>query len=87
MVRTGTMKFREEKCVGGKQRVIRCTILVTASLTGEKLPLLVIGKSKNPRCFKNYNTNNHKLLRQSWSQKYLQLQDTLFRHLLSFKKI
>ena len=24
-----------------------------ASTTGEKLPLLVIGKSKNPRCFKN----------------------------------
>ena len=28
-------------------------MLVTASMAGEKLPLLVIGKSANPRCFKN----------------------------------
>ena len=28
----------------------RATVLVTASMTGEKLPLFVIGKYANPRC-------------------------------------
>jgi len=54
---TGTMRFRHENCSGGKQSKTRCTVLLTCSLTGEKLPLLVIGKSKNPRCFKNINRN------------------------------
>ncbi len=54
----GTMKFKREKCAGGKQSKIRCTVLVTASMTGEKLPLLIIGKSLNPRCLKNINRNN-----------------------------
>ena len=55
---SGTMRYRHEKCAGGKQSKTRCTVLLTASLTGEKLPLLIIGKSKNPRCFKNLNKNN-----------------------------
>jgi len=29
----------------------RLTVLVGGSMTGEKLPLLAIGKSKKPRCF------------------------------------
>ena len=45
--------FKNDKCVGGKLLKERLTVLVTASMAGKKLPLLVIGKSANPRCFKN----------------------------------
>ena len=38
------MQWREKQ----KDRV---TVLVGASMSGEKLPLLIIGKSKSPRCF------------------------------------
>ena len=48
-----THVFRNEKCAGGKLSKERLTVLVTASMTGEKLPPFVIGKSANPRCFKN----------------------------------
>ena len=48
-----THVFKNEKCAGGKLSKERLTVLVTASMTGEKLPPLVIGKSANPRCFKN----------------------------------
>ena len=49
-----TLKFRGEKCVGGKLSKERITVLVAANMSGtEKRKLLVIGKSKNPRCFKN----------------------------------
>lgn len=49
-----TLKFKGEKCVGGKLSKERITVLVAANMNGtEKRKLLVIGKSKNPRCFKN----------------------------------
>lgn len=49
-----TFKFKGEKCMGGKLSKERITILVAANMSGtEKRKLLVIGKSKNPRCFKN----------------------------------
>ncbi|XP_031340904.1 tigger transposable element-derived protein 4-like [Photinus pyralis] len=49
-----TLKFRGEKCVGGKLSKERITVLVCANMSGtEKRKLLVIGKSQNPRCFKN----------------------------------
>lgn len=49
-----TLKFRSEKCIGGKLTKERITVLVAANMTGSiKRKLLVIGKSKNPRCFKN----------------------------------
>ena len=48
-----THVFKNDKCAGGKLSKERLTVLVTASMAGEKLPLLVIGKSANPRCFKN----------------------------------
>lgn len=49
-----TMTFRNEKCFGGKFSKERVTILLGANMSGtEKLKLLVIGKSKSPRCFKN----------------------------------
>lgn len=49
-----TLKFKGEKCVGGKQSKLRYTVLVCANMTGrEKRKLLVIGKYENPRCLKN----------------------------------
>ena len=45
--------MKNEKCAGGKLSKEMITALVTASMAGEKLPPLVIGKSANPRCFKN----------------------------------
>ncbi|XP_071482354.1 jerky protein homolog-like [Diadema antillarum] len=48
----------EEKTATGHERSKeRLTLLATANATGtHKLPLLLIGKSKNLRCFKNINT-------------------------------
>ncbi|GBP33144.1 Tigger transposable element-derived protein 4 [Eumeta japonica] len=49
-----TLKFKGEKCVGGKLSKEHITVLVAANMDGtEKRKLMVIGKSKNPRCFKN----------------------------------
>jgi len=48
---------KDEKCVGGKLSKERLTVLACANSDGlEKLPLLIIGKSKNPRCFKHVKT-------------------------------
>jgi hypothetical protein len=48
------LKFKSEKCIGGKLSKERITVLVAANMTGTvKRKLLVIGKSKNPSCFKN----------------------------------
>ncbi|XP_039386738.1 tigger transposable element-derived protein 4-like [Mauremys reevesii] len=48
-----TMAFRGEACHGGKKSKDRLAVLVAANMDGsQKLPLYVIGKSKNPRCFK-----------------------------------
>ena len=47
-----TYTINNEDCHGGKLSKERVTILLGANLTGnDKLKLLVIGKSKNPRCF------------------------------------
>lgn len=52
-----TLAFKGEKCSGGKRSKDRITLLVGANMDGtEKLPLLMIGKSRNPRCFKNVRT-------------------------------
>ena len=47
-----THVFKNDKCVGGRHSKERITVMVTASMAGERFPLLVIGKSANPRCFK-----------------------------------
>lgn len=52
-----TFTFKGEKCHGGKQSKERLTILQCVNMTGtDKLPLLMIGKSKRPRCFKGVKT-------------------------------
>ena len=45
--------FKTEKCSGGKLSKIRITGLAAANAFGNKLPMFVIGKAKNPRYFKN----------------------------------
>lgn len=47
-----TYMFKGEKVKGSKTCKERITVLCCVSMTGEKKELLVIGKSKNPRCFK-----------------------------------
>jgi hypothetical protein len=54
MLPNKTYTFREACCKGIKVNKERITVLVCGNLDGtEKLPLLVIGKSKQPRCFRN----------------------------------
>ena len=49
-----TLEFKQTKCHGTKLNKERLTALVCANMTGtEKMPLLVLGRSKNPRCFKH----------------------------------
>ena len=47
-----TLSFRGDLCKGSKRSKERVTVLVAASALGEKFPLLVIGKSKRPHCFR-----------------------------------
>ncbi|KAM3915651.1 tigger transposable element-derived protein 4-like [Leptodactylus fuscus] len=52
-----TIAVKWEKCHGGKMSKERITVLVTTNADGsEKIPILVIGKYKKPRCFKNVRT-------------------------------
>jgi len=52
-----TLEFKATPCHGGKVNKERLTALVCANMSGsEKLPLLVLGRSKNPRCFKHVKT-------------------------------
>ncbi|XP_014250358.1 tigger transposable element-derived protein 4-like [Cimex lectularius] len=49
-----TLRFKGESCHGGKHSKERVTVLVASNMTGtDKKKLLIIGKSKSPRCFKN----------------------------------
>ncbi|GBN02486.1 Tigger transposable element-derived protein 4 [Araneus ventricosus] len=48
-----TLTFKKKKCFGGKQSKVKLTVILGANMTGhQKLKPLVIGRSKNPRCFK-----------------------------------
>ena len=47
-----TFHFKKDKCSGGKHSKVRLTGMATGNAKGERLPMFVIGKSKNPRCFK-----------------------------------
>ena len=49
---TKTYHPPREKCSGGKNNKARLTGMATASATGEKLSMLVVGQSTKPRCFK-----------------------------------
>ena len=48
-----SLAHKSEKLAGGKKSMDRITALVAVNMTGtDKRPLFIIGKSKNPRCFR-----------------------------------
>ena len=51
-LRNITFHFKKEKCSRGKHSKVRLTGMAAGNTKGERLPMFVIGKSKNPRCFK-----------------------------------
>ena len=52
-----TLEYKKVGCHGGKKSEERLTVMVCANMSGkDKLPLLIIEKSANPRCFKNKKT-------------------------------
>ncbi|NWW93912.1 TIGD4 protein, partial [Rhynochetos jubatus] len=54
MLPHNTFAFKGEACSVGKLSEERITVVVGTNMDGsEKLPLLVVGKIKNPRCFKD----------------------------------
>lgn len=54
MTPNNTLRFKGEKCAGGKLSKERITVLVCANMDGsEKRDLIVVGKTASPRCFKN----------------------------------
>ncbi|XP_007954366.1 tigger transposable element-derived protein 4 [Orycteropus afer afer] len=53
MLPTNTFAFKGETCSVGKLCKDRITLVVGTNMDGsEKLPLLIIGKNRNPHCFK-----------------------------------
>lgn len=52
-----TFSLKNDKCTGRKAAKQRLTILLCANMEGEKEDPLIIGKSKNPRCFKGSHIN------------------------------
>ena len=46
---------KDDDCKGTKQRKERVNLLFCCSLLGKKYTPLIIGKSKSPRCMKNFN--------------------------------
>lgn len=48
-----TLTFKNQRCFGGKHSKERVTVLLGANMSGtEKLKVVLIGKSSNPRCFR-----------------------------------
>jgi hypothetical protein len=70
-----TLHVKTDPCIGGKQSKERLTVALCASMTGEKLPALMIGKAANPRCFKNINVKamhiSYKSNKKAWMTSYL----------------
>lgn len=77
------LRFKGEKCVGGKMSKDRISVMLAANLNGtEKKKLLVIGKAKQPRCFKHkpqlpvdYYANSRAWMTSSIFEDYLQKWD------------
>lgn len=91
-----TMSFKSDACHGGKQSKERVSVLFCCNMSGtEKERLLVIGKSKRPRCFSNfrhipvtYESNQNAWMTSSifnsWLLKFDQKMDAQKRHVLLF---
>ena len=50
-----TFHLKSEKCSGGKHSKIRISRVAPANAVYDKIPILVIGRSKKPRYLKNVN--------------------------------
>ncbi|XP_057302680.1 tigger transposable element-derived protein 4-like [Hydractinia symbiolongicarpus] len=50
------LHMKGDKCSGGKHSKVRLTGLAAGNALGKRLPMFVIGKSANPRCFKGVKT-------------------------------
>jgi hypothetical protein len=66
-----TYSLQNKKCEGGKKSKERVTIMLCTNMDGsEKLKMLFIGKSKNPRCMKKINKRQlpvtYKANKKSW---------------------
>ena len=59
------LHLKDKICTRGKNSKIRLTGLAAANTCGDILPMLAIGKSNTPRCFKHVK----KLPRCYWAQK------------------
>jgi hypothetical protein len=69
---SSTLTLKGEKCSGGKHSKVRVTVMVACNMDGsEKLPLLVIGNSAKPRCFKGVKTLpvNYTSSKKAWMNK------------------
>ena len=66
-------RLKTEQFSGGKHSKIRITALAAANAVGNKLPMFVIGKAKNPRCFKNIKKLpcRYRSQRKSWMDSVL----------------
>ncbi|XP_064479058.1 tigger transposable element-derived protein 4-like [Ornithodoros turicata] len=81
-----TLAFSGEACHGGKHSKERVTVMVGSNMSGtEKLPILVIGKSNNPRCFKGtkslpvwYEANRKAWITQQLFEDYVRRLDRKF---------
>lgn len=68
----GSLTYKHHNLVGSKKSMDRVTVLCCCNATGsEKRPLLVIGKSKNPRCFKNLNVSRLSVLYRANSNAWM----------------
>lgn len=75
----GTLCLKGEKVVGGKVPKDRLTVLCCSNADGShKMPLFVIGKSKNPRCFRGvkslpvkYEANSNAWMTANFFQNWL----------------
>ena len=76
-----TYAEKNKKCFLGKKSKERITILLGSNMDGsEKLDLMIIGKSKNPRCFKNiknlpviYKNNSTSWMTNKLFEEYLKI--------------
>lgn len=76
-----TLHYKGERCHGGSRSKERLTAVFMCNSDGsEKFPVWVIGKSKNPRCFKNL--NREKMSCTYSSQKNAWIDGVAFRKLL-----
>uniref|UniRef100_A0A023FNB6 Putative tigger transposase n=1 Tax=Amblyomma cajennense TaxID=34607 RepID=A0A023FNB6_AMBCJ len=82
-----TLAFKGEHCTGGKLSKERVSVAFAVNMTGsQKLPLLVIGRYANPRCFKGgrlpsgviYRSNQKAWMTAKLFEEYIRLLDRRF---------